>query len=158
MQLNVWHIDEQRHTLGWDKMGQVHMHTHTHTHTYIHKYIHTYIHTYIHHCDTWQLRLFTGNQISRFAQAWAHRVVGCVRHLANKQKMITFCSCFFFFAKTDFVKIFAMICNDLICKIINLRHVPKTVLHYPVLGSEIGRVEWMIHVCSCATMQLKVYL
>ena len=32
MQLNVWHIDEQRHTLGRDKMGQVHMHTHTYTH------------------------------------------------------------------------------------------------------------------------------
>ena len=44
----------------------------------------------------WGLRWFTGNQISRFAQACAHRVVGCVRHLANKQKMIRFCSCFFF--------------------------------------------------------------
>ena len=35
---------------------------------------------------------------------------------------------------------FAMICNDLFCKIVNLPHVPKTVLHYRSTSvSDAGR-------------------
>ena len=55
-------------------------------------------------------------------------IVSCVRHLAYRKKWSGFVRAVCF-AKTDFLKMFAMICNDLFCKIVNLRYVPKTVPH-----------------------------